>query len=50
MRILGLSIPQVAARSKGVPLRITIGGVSYERVALDGAWMTIDGHPVYMEV
>lgn len=39
-----------ATLKTGVPLRITIGGVSYERVALDGAWMTIDGHPVYMEV
>lgn len=33
----------------GVPLHITIDGVVYERVSLDGVYLEIDGAPVYME-
>jgi len=47
---LGLSIPQVATRTTGVPYRITIGGVVYERVLLDGTFVEIDGLPLYMEI
>lgn len=38
------------APATGVPLRITIGGVVYERVTLDGDFVTLDGLPVYMEI
>ena len=34
----------------GVPYRITIGGVVYERVLLDGTFVEIDGLPLYMEI
>lgn len=34
----------------GAPFRLVINGVLYERVAVDGGWLTIDGQPVYMEV
>ena len=47
---LGLSIPQVATRTTGVPYRITIGGIVYERVLLDGTFVEIDGLPLYMEI
>lgn len=49
-----LSIPVAIATGivpgLGVPLRIVIDGVLYERVALDGSWLMIDGQPVYMEI
>ena len=47
---LGLSIPQVATHRTGVPYHITIGGVVYERVLIDGTFVEIDGNPVYMEI
>lgn len=34
---------------RGFPRRIVIDGVLYERAAVDGRWLTIDGQPVYME-
>lgn len=46
----GFGISAVAARSKGAPYRITINGVLFERATLDGAFVEIDGLPVYMEV
>lgn len=47
---LGLSIPQVATHRTGVPYQITIDGVVYERVTIDGAFVEIDGSPLYMEI
>jgi hypothetical protein len=50
----GLSIPVAWATGivpgLGVPLRIVIDGVVYERVSLAGRWLAIDGQPVYMEI
>lgn len=34
----------------GAPFRIVIDGVTYERVTLDGAFVTLDNQPVYMQV
>lgn len=47
---IGLSIPAVATRTKGVPFRVAIYGRWFERVTLDGAFAEIDGQPLYMEI
>lgn len=50
----GLSLPVAWATGIipgfGARLRLVINGVLCERVSLDGKWLTIDGHPVYMEI
>lgn len=36
--------------AKGAPFRITIGARVFERVTLDGAFVALDGQPLYMEI
>lgn len=47
--MLGLGLSLGLAPIQGVPLRITINGVVYERlIGADGAWLTgADGLPLY---
>lgn len=47
---VSLSVPSIATLSKGVPFRLTIGGLVFERVTLDGVLVEIDGLPLYMEI
>lgn len=50
LSIAGRGIKRRRGAPVGTPLQITIGGVTYERVTIDGAFASLDGQPVYMQV
>ncbi|GLI25677.1 hypothetical protein GGQ86_000358 [Xanthobacter flavus] len=50
---LGLALPLIArlgASLRGIPFRIVIGGLVYERVKENGIFVTEQGAPVYERV
>lgn len=44
------STMQGHALGKGVPFRLIIGGRVFERITLDGAFVDLDGQPLYLEI